>query len=52
MKKTVPEYEERFFLSHVGKNREKLILNRNEEFAAKMLEFEKINAINPLEQFL
>ena len=29
MKKTIPDYEEKYLLIHVNRNREKLVLNRN-----------------------
>lgn len=52
MAKTIPEYEERSLLNHLGKYRDKLVITRTTDFAEELARFKEVNAVNPLEQFL
>ena len=52
MEQTVPEYEEKVFLSHVGKERTELIFTRSEEVPLKVIDYKSKTEKNPLEQYL
>ena len=39
MTKTIPEYEDKSLLNHVNKDRERLILTRNEVYEQQMTKF-------------
>jgi hypothetical protein len=43
----IPEYEEKFYINHVGKDRTKLIIANNEEFAYKLNEYKQLTSANP-----
>ena len=48
MSKTLPQYEQKSLLNHFGKDREKLLLTKNNNFELEMEKFKEINSINPL----
>ena len=52
MTKTIPEYEEKSLFNHLNKDRDKLILTKNEVYEQEMKKFKEINCNNPLEYFL
>lgn len=47
----LPEYEQKFLLHHVGKDREKLIINK-EPVKAQIKEYQSLANHNPLEDFV
>ncbi len=38
----LPEYEDKYFLGHIGNDRKQLILNKSEAFSLKLAEYKAI----------
>ena len=39
MEQSIPEYEEKVFINHVGKERERLVFTRSEEVPLKVIDY-------------
>ena len=48
MTKALPDYEEKVLLNHLNKNREKLVLKRDENYSQQFSQFQPIIEVNPL----